>query len=69
MLKSNLFKRDLNELKLRAITITSESEFQARMTRLVKNALHASDMGQLATIFDFKMAANLILCTFVHTKP
>ena len=43
MLKSNCFKRDLKEPKLGAVTITSESEFQARVTRLVKKLiLHES---------------------------
>ena len=40
LLKSNCFKRDLKELKLGAVTITSESEFQARVTRLVKKIDH-----------------------------
>ena len=36
MLKSNCFKRDLKELNLGAVTITSESKLQARVTRMVK---------------------------------
>ena len=36
VLKSYCFKRDLKELKLGAVTIISESEFHARVARLVK---------------------------------
>ena len=41
LLKSNCFKRDLKELKLRVVTITSESEFQARVTRLVHKIMES----------------------------
>ena len=51
MLKSNCFKRDLKGLKHGAVTITSESEFQARVTRLVKKI--RSYINLTGLLFDF----------------
>ena len=51
MLKSNCFNRDLKELKLWAVTITSESEFQARVTRFVKKRRSYINLAGL--LFDF----------------